>query len=92
MVEYSNLFVVMMGMGVVFFGLICIIALTTVMGKMLHSGEDRGKYETTVKGMVSVSEPEPAIGPEVFAVITSVLSEEAETTPYGLNIVDIRKL
>lgn len=32
------------------------------------------------------------ISPEIFAIITSVLSEEAGTTPYGLNIVRIRKL
>lgn len=92
MVEYSNLFVVMMGMGVVFFGLICIIALTMAMGKLLNTGECRGIPQTTLEGMPSVSEPELVAGPEIFAVITSVLSEEAGTTPYGLNIVDIKKL
>ena len=33
MPEYSSLFVCLMGMGTVFFGLICLIVLTTVMGK-----------------------------------------------------------
>lgn len=92
MVEYSNLFVVMMGMGVVFFGLICIIALTTAMGKLLHTGTCQGTAQTSMEGKSTVSEPEQVIGPEIFAVITSVLSEEAGTTPYGLNIVDIKKL
>ena len=31
----SNLFVVLMGMGTVFFGLICIIILSTIMSKVL---------------------------------------------------------
>ena len=34
MPEYSNLFVCLMGMGTVFFGLICLIVLTTLMGKI----------------------------------------------------------
>lgn len=92
MVEYSNLFVVMMGMGVVFFGLICIIVLTTAMGKLLHTGTCQGTTQTSMEGKSTVSETEQVIGPEIFAVITSVLSEEARTTPYGLNIVDIKKL
>lgn len=33
MPEVSNLFVCLMGMGVTFFGLICLILLTMVMGK-----------------------------------------------------------
>lgn len=32
---YSPLFVTLMGIGTVFFGLICIIVLTTVMGSVL---------------------------------------------------------
>ena len=34
---YSPLFVTLMGIGTVFFGLICIIVLTTVMGSVLKS-------------------------------------------------------
>ena len=35
MPEYSSLFVCLMGMGVVFFGLICLIVLTMIMGKIV---------------------------------------------------------
>ena len=35
MPEYSSLFVCLMGMGTVFFGLICLIVLTTIMGKIV---------------------------------------------------------
>ena len=34
---YSPLFVTLMGIGTVFFGLICIIVLTTIMGAVLKS-------------------------------------------------------
>lgn len=36
MPEVSNLFVCLMGMGVTFFGLICLILLTMVMGKIVR--------------------------------------------------------
>ena len=35
--EYSNVFVCLMGMGTVFFGLICLIALTCVMSAVLRT-------------------------------------------------------
>ena len=34
---YSPLFVTLMGIGTVFFGLVCIIVLTTIMGAVLKS-------------------------------------------------------
>ncbi len=39
--EYPSLFVCLMGMGTVFFGLICLIVLTMVMGKIV-GGHSRG--------------------------------------------------
>ena len=40
---YSPLFVTLMGIGTVFFGLICIIVLTTVMGSVLKSNARRSR-------------------------------------------------
>ena len=34
--EYSSIFVCLMGMGTVFFGLICLIALTYLMLSLIH--------------------------------------------------------
>lgn len=36
--DYSNLFVCLMGMGTVFFGLVCLVALTTLMSTFLRAG------------------------------------------------------
>lgn len=91
MVEYSNLFVVLMGMGVVFFGLICIILLTTIMGVILRPKDTAGN-QADIKEVKPQEEPQTGIKPEILAIITSVLSEEVGTTPYGLNIVDIERL
>ena len=40
--EYSNLFVVLMGIGTVFIGLICIIVLVTIMSSIIRK-LDKGK-------------------------------------------------
>ena len=41
--EYSSLFVTLMGIGTVFFGLICIIFLTMAMGAILKSPPGRSR-------------------------------------------------
>ena len=41
--EYSSLFVTLMGIGTVFFGLICIIFLTMAMGAILK-GKEKGFF------------------------------------------------
>jgi len=93
MVEYSNLFVVLMGMGVVFFGLICIIVLTTIMGKILQPKEQQtfAGDQAEIRDSETAEDVQPGLKPEILAIITSVLSEDAGTTPYGLNIVNIER-
>lgn len=39
--EYSSIFVCLMGMGTVFFGLICLIALTYLMSAVVAAGKGR---------------------------------------------------
>ena len=58
-----------------------------------HGKADAGKRRPDTGG--GKSEPEvqrPDVRPEVLAAILTVLSEDAGTTPYGLNIVDIKKI
>ena len=90
MVEYSNLFVVLMGLGVVFFGLTCIVFLTLSMGKIM-------KIIDTPRSKISENDENCTkeigkVKPEIVAIITSVLSEEIDTSESGLNILDIHKL
>lgn len=90
MAEYSNLFVVLMGIGVVFFGLTCIVILTIIMGKIIRIIESsKAVMEATTKDRTDKIEK---IKPEIIAIITSVISEEIDISANELNIVDIHKL
>lgn len=91
--EYSPLFVTLMGIGTVFFGLICIIFLTMAMGGLM-----KGKAKAPAAAAAApVAAPAPApkpqgMQPEVVAAITAVLSEEIGIPANKMNIVSINKI
>ena len=87
--EYSSLFVTLMGIGTVFFGLICIIFLTMAMGAIL-----KGKEKAPA---AAAAAPAPApkpqgMQPEIVAAITAALSEEVGISSHSMNIVNIKKI
>ena len=83
--EYSSLFVTLMGIGTVFFGLICIIFLTMAMGAVL-----KGKEKTPA---AAAPAPKPqGMQPEIVAAITAALSEEVGISSRSMNIVNIKKI
>lgn len=96
--EYSKLFVVVFGIGVVFFGLICIILLTTLMGKIVGSMKTAAPAAAPAAAAAAAAAPAPApvpvldASPEIIAVITAVLSEDPGISSRGLNITSIKKL
>lgn len=88
--EYSSLFVTLMGIGTVFFGLICIIFLTMAMGAIL-----KGKEKTPAAAPAAAPAPVPApqgMQPEIVAAITAALSEEVGISSRSMNIVNIKKI
>ena len=62
---YSPLFVTLMGIGTVFFGLVCIIVLTTIMGSVLKSN-------------AKPAAPAPAAAPKAAAPATSAVNTAKE--------------
>ena len=62
---YSPLFVTLMGIGTVFFGLICIIVLTTIMGSVLKSKS-------------KPAAPAPAAAPKAAAPAASAVNTAKE--------------
>ena len=77
---YSPLFVTLMGIGTVFFGLICIIVLTTVMGSVLKSKS-------------KPSAPAPAAAPKAAAPAAPAAEEKidfsnVEIEPLFADLVD----
>ena len=97
---YSKLFVVLFGIGVVFFGLICIIVLTAIMGKIMSSmTKDTPAPAPAAVSAAPAAAPAPAapaapagIAPEIIAAITAALSEEPGISSHGINITSIKKL
>ena len=84
-------FVVLMGMGTVFFGLICIIFLTQIMGKVVGGIAAAPAPAAVAAAPAAAPAAKPqGMQPEILAVITAVLSEEVGIS--ASNIVDIKKI
>lgn len=98
--EYSKLFVVLFGIGVVFFGLVCIIVLTLIMGKIMTSlapakpaQAPKNDTMTEVK-KVAVEHPQQTasgIPTDVLVAIMAALSDEPGISGRGWNITSIKK-
>lgn len=90
MTEYSNLFVCLMGMGIVFIGLTCLVLLTHLMSAILLK-LDRSKAEAPKAA--SVSQPsghDPET--ELSVAISAALAEELATDIANIHIVSITKV
>lgn len=103
--EYSNLFVVLMGLGTVFFGLICIILLTYAMGAVLrpkNGGTPSAPGKTAAPTPLSGGNAAPAariapaapapIQPAMVAAVSAALAETLGTSVSGIRIASIRRL
>ena len=90
MPEYSSSFVCLMGMGTVFFGLICLIVLTMIMGKIVGG-----------RAVPAVAAPAPAVTApaapegnrqEIAAAVAAAVAEELGTDITGIRILSMKKL
>ena len=88
--EPSSLFVCLMGMGTVFFGLICLIVLTMIMGKIVGG-----------RAVPAVAAPAPAAAApaapegnrqEIAAAVAAAIAEELGTDVTGIRILSMKKL
>lgn len=86
--EYSNWFVCLMGMGTVFFGLICLILLTDLMGKILS----RGKAQEAPAAAPAPAVDNGPIQPQVVAAISAAIAEDLGTDITGIRITSIKKV
>lgn len=88
--EYSSLFVCLMGMGTVFFGLICLIVLTTVMGKVV------GGRAVPAAAVPVPAAPAPAAPEgnrqEIAAAVSAAIAEELGAGITGIRIISMKKL
>ena len=89
MPEYSSLFVCLMGMGTVFFGLICLIVLTTVMGKTVGGRTAPAAAPAPVPAAPAAAEPNRQ---ELVAAVSAAIAEELGTDITGIRILSMKKL
>lgn len=85
--EYSHLFVCLMGMGTVFVGLICLIVLVTIMGKIVQKFD-----KPTAPATVPVTEAKPEITGELVAAISAAIAENEGTDISAIRIHTIKKI
>lgn len=89
MPEYGSLFVCLMGMGTVFFGLICLIALTTIMGKVVGG---RTAPAAAAPAPVPAAAAPEGNRQEIAAAVAAAVAEELGADITGIRIVSMKKL
>ena len=88
----DNLYVVGMGLGVVFVGLISIIILCYIIGAMWRSS---GKKEETAAVSAPAAAPAPAPienRQEIIAAVSAALAEEMGTDISAIRILSFKKI
>jgi sodium pump decarboxylase gamma subunit len=94
--DYSNLFVCLMGMGTVFFGLICLIVLTTLMGQIVGRGGTQQQAApvaapiiTTPVTTAAAAQPDRQ---QLAAAVSAAIAEELGTDITGIRILSMKKV
>ena len=77
---YSPLFVTLMGIGTVFFGLVCIIVLTTIMGAVLKAAAPAAPAVNTAKEQ------------EILAAVIAAVTEDLGPSASRMQITGINKI
>ena len=85
--EVSNLFVCLMGMGVTFFGLTCLIGLTVLLGKLARSAPQA----TQAASPAAPQAPAIPNRQEMIAAVSAALAEELGTDVAAIRIVSFKK-
>ena len=92
---YSPLFVTLMGIGTVFFGLICIIVLTTVMGSVLKS-KSKAAAPAPAAAPKAAAPAAPAVNTakeqEILAAVIAAVTEDLGPSASRMQITSINKI
>lgn len=87
----SNLFVVLMGIGTVFFGLICIILLSSAMSKIMMSLSKNEAAPAAAAAAPAVQ----TVAPDrqaMIAAISAAIAEDLGTVASGIRILSVKKI
>ncbi len=84
--------VVILGVGIVFFGLVCIVAICTIMSAILkNTGKEEKKVEVAQAPTPQTSEP-IANKQELLAVAAVAIAEELGTDVEAIRIKSIKRI
>lgn len=91
---YSPLFVTLMGIGTVFFGLICIIVLTTIMGSVLKSNAKPAPAPVAAPKAAAPAAPavNTAKEQEILAAVIAAVTEDLGPSASRMQITGINKI
>ena len=89
--DYPAVFVILMGLGTVFFGLVCLIVLTMCMGRILSRTAPPASEPAPPVVLPKAPIVEPNL-PEMVAAISAAIAEELDTDITGIRILSMRKL
>ena len=93
--DYSSVFVCLMGMGTVFFGLICLIVLTTLLGRICGRKQQAAPAAAISAPAAAISAPAaaPAVNQqELIAPVSAAIAEDLGTDITGIRILSIKKV
>lgn len=88
----SNLFVVLMGVGTVFFGLICIILLSSAMSKLMMGLSRNEAAPAAAAAAPAAQTAAPADRQAMIAAISAAIAEELGTAASGIRILSVKKI
>lgn len=91
---YSPLFVTLMGIGTVFFGLVCIIVLTTIMGAVLKSKSKPAPAPAAAPKAAAPAAPavNTAKEQEILAAVIAAVTEDLGPSASRMQITSINKI
>ena len=96
--EVSNLFVCLMGMGVTFIGLICLILLITLMGKIVGGGTAAKTAEPSPSAAPAAPAAPASVSPavraipnrgELVAAVSAAIAEDLGTDISAIRILSL---
>lgn len=90
--DYSNLFVCLMGMGTVFIGLVCLVFLVTLMSAVCRKLKKADAAPAAAAAPVAAPQLDSGKKAELLAAITAAIAEEMGTDVSAIRITSIKKV
>ncbi len=91
--DVSNGVVVLLGMGIVFIGLICIVFICSIMGAICKNIAPAGKGSANASQATKVAQAAPiANKQEIIAAVCAVIAEELGTDVSNIRVTSFKRV